>query len=196
MSHGQRRQGLQLSMWLSIQIIAAWFIADFISGIFHWIEDRYFDESHSLEFARGIATDNIVHHEDPTAMTSSTWWENMRSAAYVGWPVAWLAWYAGLPLVVWLALFFSTFGNLVHRFSHDRKTNLPRWIKGLQEFGVFISHKHHATHHFAMGHKITKATANRAYCPMTDWVNPVLDKIRFWVIAERCLAIFRIKTVA
>lgn len=180
---------------LGLQIIAAWFLADFIAGIFHWIEDRYFDESHSLEFARGLATDNIVHHEEPTAMTRSTWWENMRSGAYAGWPLAVMTFGLGCPPVVWLTLFFTAFGNLVHRFAHIPKRELPRWIQGLQAFGIFISAGHHATHHFAMGQKVSKATASRAYCPMTDWVNPVLDRVKFWLVCESALAAIGIKTV-
>ncbi|WP_149496206.1 fatty acid desaturase CarF family protein [Roseiconus lacunae] len=162
-----------------IQILAAWLLADFITGVFHWFEDRYLDDTQSLEFARGLATDNQLHHERPTAMLLSTHWQNMRSAAIVAWPLAMLAWSMGAPVWFWLGLAFAAFGNLVHRFAHEPRRKLPRWIRGLQEFGLFISREHHDSHHREMGRLIPKSRAAIAYCPMTDWVNPLLDRVQF-----------------
>lgn len=182
-------------MILIIEILVAWLLADFITGVVHWFEDRYLDESTSLEFLRGFATDNVQHHSKPTAMLLNTHWENMRSAAVFAWPVAGIAAWLGAPLWLWLALGLSSFGNLVHRFSHTPRRDLPRWIRGLQEFGLFISHEHHDSHHRAMGRLIPKRDAERAYCPMTDWVNPVLDRLRLWDWLETVLAGVGFKTV-
>lgn len=178
-----------------LQLLIAWLLADFITGVFHWFEDRYLDGNASLEFARGVATDNVLHHDKPTAMLLNSKWENMRSAAVFAWPIAFFAWEFGAPLWLWLGLALTAFGNLVHRFAHTPYRQLPRWIRGLQEFGLFISRDHHATHHYAMGQRITKANAAQAYCPMTDWMNPILDRLRFWSGAERLAALFGIKTV-
>lgn len=178
-----------------LQVIVAWFLADFITGVIHWIEDRYLDAGQSLEFARGVATDNILHHDEPTAMCRNTPWENMRSAAYFAWPIAGFAIFLGAPLWLWLGLAFTSVGNLVHRFSHMPKRDVPRLIRAMQELGLFISAKHHQTHHYAMGQKIGKAMANRAYCPMSDWVNPVIDRIHFWLWCERALALVGLKTI-
>lgn len=181
---------------IGLEIIAAWLFADFVSGVVHWIEDRYMDGMHSLEFARGVATDNILHHDDPSAMTRSTPWENMRSSAYFAFPVAAIAWFFDAPLWLWLGLGFSAFGNLIHRFSHMPKRDVPRVIRAMQELGIFISPKHHATHHFAMGRKTDKAESNRAYCPMTDWLNPVLDYFHFWLWCERGLSLIGVNPIA
>ncbi len=179
-----------------LQILIAWFLADFICGIVHWIEDRYMDDGQSLEFARGVATDNILHHDEPTAMCRNTPWENMRSSAIFAWPVAAIAFIVGAPLWLWLGLAFTSVGNLIHRFSHMPKRDLNRFVRAMQELGLFISAKHHATHHFAMGQKVGKAMANRAYCPMSDWVNPPLDRIKFWWLCEQALKSVGIKPIS
>lgn len=175
-------------MYLLLQILAAWLLADFITGVVHWVEDRYLDGNASLEFARGVATDNVLHHDKPTAMLLNTRWENMRSAAIVAWPVAAIALLMGAPLWLWLGLALTSVGNLVHRFAHTPPRQLSRWTRGLQEFGLFISPGHHRTHHYAMDRLVAKRDAARAYCPMTDWVNPVLDRVGFWNRCERLLA--------
>jgi len=148
------------------QILIAWLLADFLTGAIHWFEDRYMDQF-SLNFLNSIAEENDLHHNKPTAMTLSSGWVNMRSGA----------------------AFFASFGNLVHRWSHVPKRSLPRWIRGMQEFGLFISHEHHDAHHRSMKKLIPKHLAGYKFCPMTDWVNPVLDHIQFWYAAE---TIFRL----
>ncbi|MCD0460045.1 fatty acid desaturase family protein [Roseiconus lacunae] len=172
---------------LLIKIAAAWLLADFLTGVFHWFEDRYLSEHQSLDFARGIATDNVLHHTKPTAMLQSTRWENMRSAALVAWPLAIGLASIGVPFVIWAGVAFASLGNLIHRFAHEPKRNLPRWVRGLQEFGVFISPAHHNAHHRFGRSLIERRCASVAYCPMTDFVNPVLDRFRVWDRAEAIL---------
>lgn len=180
-----------------IHIVAAWFFADFVTGIFHWWEDRYLDESQSLEFFRGVATDNEQHHEKPTAMLLSTYWENMRSAAIFAAPVSAVLFWCGVPVWLWLGIGLTSFGNLIHRFSHTPKRQLPGWIRLLQRLGIFISHEHHDTHHRHENGRlvIPKWHASIAYCPMTNWVNPVLDFVHFWDGCEYVLRLFGIRTL-
>lgn len=168
----------------SLTVLAAWLLADVITGAVHWFKDRYLDGNASLEFARGAATDNILHHDGPTAMLLNSGWENMRSGALFAWPAAAIAWALGAPAWLWFALAMTSVGNLIHRFAHTPDRQLPRWIRGLQEFGLFISRDHHATHHYAMGQRVSKSDAAKAYCAMTDWMNPILDRLRFWWALE------------
>lgn len=170
-----------------IQIAAAWFLADFLTGAIHWFEDRYMDHV-SLNFLDSIAKENDLHHRKPTAMLLSTGWTNMRSAAAVGWPLAAILFWLSYPPIVWLVPFFASFGNLVHRWGHTPKSQLPRWIRGLQEFGIFISQDHHDAHHRSMAKLIPKYIAGYKFCPMTDWVNPIVDGIGFWRACEWLLA--------
>lgn len=181
-------------LWVATQFLASWLLADFITGIFHWFEDRYLDETTSLEFFQGVAQDNKQHHTFPTALCMVTWWENMRSAALFAWPTAVVLLWLGAPLWLWLGVACSSFGNLIHRFSHEPKRKLPRFIRFMQWTGLFISHEHHALHHYTDGVRVDpKWTATKAYCPMTNWVNPLLDNIRFWRGLERALLLLNIK---
>lgn len=180
---------------LVLEIVVAWLFADFITGLFHWFEDRYMGEEQTLEFASSLAADNQLHHNKPTAMLLHTPWDNMKSAAYVAWPVAMILAILGAPLWLWLGVAFTSLGNWVHRWAHTPSRQLPRWIRGLQEFGVFISPAHHNTHHRKDGDLVTKEEAEVAYCPMTDWVNPLLDYIDFWSRMERSLRLIGISTV-
>ncbi len=170
-----------------IQILIAWLLADFVTGIVHWLEDKYLDDTHSLNFLDSVSKDNDLHHKKPTAMLLQSYWGNMKSGAAVGWPLAAVLFWFDAPLWLWLFPFFAGFGNLVHRFAHTPKSQLPRWIRGLQEFGLFISHQHHDLHHRSMQQLIPKYLAGYKYCPMTDWVNPFLDRIGFWSHAESLL---------
>jgi len=180
---------------IQVLVLSSWLAADFLTGVFHWIEDRYMAKS-SLDFVNSILEDNDLHHRKPTAMLLSTGWVNMRSSAAAGWPLAFACWWFGMPAFVWLSIFFATFGNLIHRWSHKPKRQLPRWIRGMQEFGLFISQEHHDTHHRSMQQLIPKHLAGCKFCGMTDWLNPTLDAIKFWQACEHLLRKFGIKTVA
>ena len=177
-----------------IQILSAWLLADLLTGFVHWFEDRYMDGSFGLDLLNRIADDNNLHHNKPTAMTLSSGWANMRSGAAAGWPVAAVLWLAGVPMVVWLIPFFASFGNLIHRWSHVPKKKLPRWIRGMQEFGLFISHEHHDAHHRSMKKLIPKHLAGYRFCAMTDWVNPLLDGLHFWYALENLFRMSGVQT--
>lgn len=176
-------------MLIATTILPAWLLADFLTGFVHWFEDRYMN-MHSLNFLQSIADDNDEHHRKPTAMLQSSGWVNMQSGAAVGWPVAFVLWMIGMPTIVWLVPFFAAFGNLVHRWSHTPRRQLPRWIRMMQESGLFISHEHHDRHHRSMKRLIPKHIAGYKFCPMTDWVNPVVDGLGVWKVLERFFRLF------
>lgn len=176
-------------VWLldiAFQVLVAWLLADFITGLFHWWEDRYLGDNQSLEFFQGVAQDNLRHHRYPTALCMVSWWENMRSAAIFAWPVGAILWALGAPLWLWTGIYFTGFGNLVHRWSHEPKRKLGWFIRMAQATGLFISHEHHKKHHYYdSGDRVDpKWNASRTYCPMTNWVNPILDFVGFWFAIE------------
>lgn len=177
------------------QILLAWLLADFITGLVHWFEDKYLDHDKTLNFLTSIAEDNDLHHKKPTAMTQSSGWTNMKSGFVVGTPVAIIAWFLGAPLWFWLACFFSGFGNLIHRWSHIPERKLNPLIRGMQKVGLFISHAHHDSHHRSMAKLIPKHLSGYRFCPMTDWVNPILDYFKFWTRLEWLLSKFGLHTI-
>lgn len=170
---------------LIVTVLAAWLLADFLSGVVHWWEDRYLGQMQSFDFAAAIASDNDDHHRKPTAMLVHSPWENMRSGAVVAWPLALILWGIGCPTVVWLSVFFAAFGNLVHRYAHTPDRQLPEWVAFLQAIGIFSSPDQHRTHHYGPdGLVADRENSMTAYCVITDFLNPLLDALRFWHTAE------------
>lgn len=167
-----------------LKIIAAWLMADFIAGIFHWFEDKVLLETTNIAWLETIRTDNGDHHRKPGAMLQFSIWENMKSSALVTWPlmVACLlvGWY-------WLAmvLCFGAWANVVHRFAHMPRRRVPAWIRMLQRTGFFISDSAHHGHHFHRKRVIPKEQTTGKYCVMSSWLNPVLDGIGFWRLLNR-----------
>jgi ubiquitin-conjugating enzyme E2 variant len=170
-------------------VLAAWLLADFITGVFHFVEDRYMGENTTLELFQSMAQGNLHHHRYPTAITLVGWWDNMRSAAYFAWPLGLVLWLLGVPVWLWLGVTFTSVANLVHRWAHEPRAKLGKAIRFMQWTGLFIPRQHHDRHHYADGIRVDpKHLSRRAYCPMTCWVNPVLDLLGFWRGVEWVLA--------
>ena len=174
------------------QVLLAWILADIITGIVHWYEERYMAFGYKWEVLNEINRDNKLHHMKPTAMLKSTPWENIRYSVYVGVPFALVFYFIGLPVCIWLGTIFACFGNLVHRWSHTPDRQLPRWIKFGQWTGLFIDKQQHDEHHYyaAGGLILDKEDSTRRYCPMSKWNNRWLDAIHFWDFLEWVLGLF------
>lgn len=168
--------------------LGAWLLADFISGLVHWWEDRANTKTSNWEFINGVRRDNERHHNMPGYLLRFSWWGNISTTAILAWPLALLFVLLGENFLAMTFLFLG-FGNLVHRFAHDMSFNKtrPRIIKVLQWTGLFISFKQHAEHHFdhRTGKLLSREESYRRYCVMTSWLNPVLDGIGFWDLLER-----------
>ena len=155
----------------AVMVIIAILLADFLSGLAHWLEDSYFTPSSRL-LGRTIAK-NVLHHLEPAAFVVNPWYVTIRSsfvcAAFVGAVLAacgWLSWWVGLALLV------AVFANQVHKWAHVPASSVPRLAQMLQAWGVLQTAAHHGVHH--TGRK------NRRYCVVTNVLNPVLDRSRFW----------------
>jgi hypothetical protein len=165
-------------------LLYAWLLADFISGLVHWAEDRVLLNETRFKFLNQIKADNDLHHKRPAALTQFSLWENINTSAYFAWPLALVLLLAGAPNVITLAVFFASFGNAVHRYAHMPKAKVPRLIRLFQRTGFFISFDHHTRHHFDENGRIEKEDTTIRYCPMSNWVNPILDKVRFFYFLE------------
>ncbi len=172
-------------------IIIAWLLADFLTGLVHWWEDRALLDHSRIAFLNGVRRDNDLHHRCPPHFLSLSWWQNINTTA----PFAWIGslglWFAGVPPVICLAIFFAGFGNLVHRWSHEKRKQLPVLVRVAQKSGLFISQSHHNGHHFKRGKLVLRHESRIRYCVMTNWLNPILDYVRFWRFLELLLRIKR-----
>jgi ubiquitin-conjugating enzyme E2 variant len=168
-----------------LEILGAWLLADFGSGIVHWAQDRLLNETSRFKFLNSIKDDNDLHHHRPGAMIQLTMWENINTTAPFTIPLSIILFAVGCPLVIWLAVFFASFANIIHRWAHIplRSTNLV--IKSMQATGLFISFEHHLRHHFNSHGLVRKEDTTGKYCPMTNWLNPILDGVGFFYLLER-----------
>lgn len=124
---------------LLLNVLAAWLLADFLSGFWHWIEDRYFEEKWPI-IGEYIAKPNTLHHAQPAEFLKGSYWTRNwttilpASVAFV------IALACGAPLWLLLAFAFVSQANEIHAWAHRRVQS--RWIRGLQEFGALQSPRH------------------------------------------------------
>lgn len=162
---------------LIVQLVIGYLLADLLAGFWHWIEDRYFREEWPL-IGKYIAKPNTLHHAQPAAFLNQGYWSrNWTTIAPAAVALAIALW---CQAQLWLiaALAFVSQANEIHAWAHRRVQS--RVIRGLQEFGILQSARHHSVHH--------RSPFDVRYCVMSDWLNPILDTIRFWSLLEWCLA--------
>ncbi|MEZ5501680.1 MAG: fatty acid desaturase CarF family protein [Halioglobus sp.] len=145
---------------------------DFLSGFVHWFFDTQVEPSST--FLGHIAVDFLDHHVRPgrtveVGFFASAW----RPALMVSLPMITLS--LLVPLPAWLAavLFWMGFLSMLvpqtHKEAH-RAAPLAA-ISLLQKTRLIINPAAHADHHHD----------NRAsFCVFTGWLNPLLNRTRFW----------------
>ncbi len=159
-------------------ILLAWLLADFISGLVHWWEDRAMTGESRFAFVNSLRADNERHHKMPGYLTKFSWWSNINTTAPFAWALACPIYFVS-PFGC-MVLVFLGFGNLIHRWAHDPPAKLPRLVVLLQTVGLFISYNHHAGHHFKNGQPISRENSRIRFCVMSSWLNPILDHMHFF----------------
>ena len=165
---------------IAAQAIGIYLLVDFISGVIHWSEDRYGSESTPI--VGGAIRKNILHHHRPRHITRITFWEAMGTTALISLGIFVVGTLAGF--FGWQLVFLSLLGmnvNIVHRWAHSTPRELPLAIRTLQGLRLIQTPKHHALHH-----GLPRVTH---YCAFTNWMNPVLELIRFWRSVEWIIAV-------
>jgi ubiquitin-conjugating enzyme E2 variant len=162
------------------QIPAVIFAAEFAAGLVHWFEDAYLRDTTPV-IGRLVGRPNTVHHHYPRYMTRHSWWQSswdliLLAAMLVGgaWCLHLLTWH------VWLFAVLAANANEFHKWEHRTRKENGRLISFLQDARILQTGKHHAKHH--------TDPKNSHYCTITNFLNPVLDTIRFWNGLEWLLA--------
>jgi ubiquitin-conjugating enzyme E2 variant len=150
-------------------------IADFITGLFHWAEDTWLVPGRSKLLDRFVVSDNIDHHRHPGKIRAGHYWATNRVC---------IALAAGTAAVLalchvgawepYLVLALLSQSNQVHMWAHS--SSPPKAVAALQRVGLLQSTRHHALHH-------KRPYASR-FCTLTGYLNPLLDRIRFWRALE------------
>jgi ubiquitin-conjugating enzyme E2 variant len=152
-------------------------LADFVSGLVHWAEDTYGTVDTPV-IGRWIVEPNILHHQDGASFLAKSWlgssWDLLLAAAAL---VA-VAWWAGrLDWQVWLFAMLGANANQIHKWNHAGRSQVPAPIRSLQGLRILQTAADHAHHH--------RGDKNSAYCVITPYVNPILDRLGFWRGLER-----------
>ena len=152
-------------------LFASLWMADFLSGFFHWLEDTYCTKGMPI-VGKLICDPNIEHHRDPGLLVRAGTFVSRNVFQWVACAVIFVA----LLLFGWasrfwfMALLFLSFANEVHRWNHVSRPG--RWIQLIKDVGIIQSHRQHALHH--------KPPFDRNYCVLTSQINPILEAIGFW----------------
>ena len=173
--------------WLNVAVVTivgvpiAWVLADFVSGLIHWLADTY-----------GAADTPVVgtwlikpfrqHHLYPRDICTYHFVATIGNSCTLAAPLQAGLFYlllsdeevsitkAGLAFVVNLFTIAMVATNVLHKWAHAEKTN---WlISRLQRSRVFLSPSHHHLHH-------TKPFDSN-YCITNGWLNPLLERIKFF----------------
>ena len=169
-----------MNAWISIplQAVAVVTAADFTVGFVHWIEDAYVRETHPW-VGELIGRPNVLHHHLPRHFTRKTWWESCWDQALLAGLLVGVAALGGfLGWQVWLFAILAANANQIHKWAHRTRRENGPWISLLHDLRLLQSPRHHARHHTD-----PKSTH---YCVITEFLNPVLERLRFWTRLE-CL---------
>lgn len=146
--------------------------ADFLTGIAHWWEDAYGNPDWKF-LGASIVKPNLEHHRLPRKFLQNTFIDRVRISVLVAiglcvmlWALGWFRWELGLLLA------FASMGNEVHAMAHRTDKENGRLIVALQKIGLLQSRRMHGHHH--------KSPYNVNYCILTNYLNPLLNAIKFW----------------
>lgn len=162
-----------------LMIVAAYLLADFIAGVYHWIKDTYFSPYTPI-IGKTYIWGSRLHHVRPRYVLEFSNWDLFKNSAL--WTSFWVipAMIIFGPSVFMLTLFFViSMNDVVHKCSHMLVDERPKWATILQKLYIFQGHDEHHLHH-THPHEIN-------YCPITPYVNVVLEKINFWRTIEGLL---------
>jgi hypothetical protein len=147
-------------------------LVDLAAGFTHWAEDAYIREDTPF-IGKSVGVPNVIHHHLPRQMIHNSWLDSawilmLICAALVlgAWALGCLTWH------VWLFAALGTNANEVHKWAHRTRRENGPVIAFLQDIRLLQTPRHHAIHH--------TNPKNTYYCPVTNVLNPVLEKLRFW----------------
>jgi hypothetical protein len=178
--------GVGDAIGIALAALTGYIFSDFLSGFVHWAGDTVGDESTPV-FGPNFVRPFRYHHVDPEDITRHDFVETNGNNCIVAAPVLMLVLFL-LPATTGMLFYFCTFiactalfvfaTNQFHKWAHTK--NPAGWIRLLQRAGLILSPEHHSIHH--------SAPRDKYYCITVGWMNPVLEKIRFFRICEAAIS--------
>ncbi|HEX4999549.1 MAG TPA: fatty acid desaturase family protein [Terriglobia bacterium] len=172
---------------MALSAIVGYALADLVSGIVHWLADRYGSEDTPFLGANYIRPFR-EHHTDPMAITRHGFIETNGSNCIISTPFMALAlicgpddpsalsaFFFGGTLTFSLAIFAT---NQFHKWAHMERA--PWLARTLMRLSLILSPAHHGVHH--------NKPFDRNYCITVGMWNPLLSRWRLFERAESGLA--------
>lgn len=158
-----------------LKVLGGLWFADFISGVIHWLEDSYGNPKWPI--IGHTIRENQQHHFTPRSFLKGTLWTRNREVLAIGAAFLLGFWaFDVLNAFTVSAVIFGVMSNEVHASAHRSPQENGRVITALQKTGLLQSHRHHAAHH--------RKGKDTHFCVLTNHVNPVLERIRFFQTLE------------
>jgi hypothetical protein len=148
--------------------IAAWVVADLLSGVAHWAFDS-FGSVRTPIFGPAFIRPFREHHVDPAAMTKHDFVETNGASCLACVPLLGLAVYAapgGQAFLVFLCLGILV-TNQCHKWAHMARP--PAAVALLQELRLVLRPEVHRLHH--------RPPYASYYCTASGWLNPLLNAL-------------------
>lgn len=176
--------GWDTAIWVvPVTLIVGYIAADFASGLVHWMGDTFGNEDVPI-FGERFIKPFREHHTHPKGILEHDYVTVNGNNSLV------LALFT-IPVLLIFNDFSSLFHILImatcvsftvgvfmtnqfHKWSHME--NPPRYIAFLQKVGLILGPEHHDIHH--------TAPFDTYYCITCGWLNPVLQKTRFFETME------------
>ena len=166
---------------------------DFVTGLVHWAADTYGEESMPV-IGRSLIKPFRVHHVRPLEICEHGVVETVGNTCILAAPLLTLsvvvmssdetsaaAAFAVFTAVVTVGVTAAT--NQFHKWAHQDKP--PRPVRLLQRARIILSPEHHRAHH--------TTPFDSSYAITNGWLNPVLDRTRFFRRLEGALRAFGVK---
>lgn len=168
-------------LWLALLAIPlSLILGDLVSGLVHWTADTYFSEDTPI-IGQSLVKPFRLHHLYPRDICTHDLVTTVGNVCIIAVPVLavcisvlWFyedsSWLAFLILCIALMSLATVLTNQFHKWAHQEAPS--RFVRFLQRSRLVLDPAHHQVHH-------TKPF-NMHYCITNGWLNPLLNKIKFF----------------
>ena len=165
-----------------LKIIVLFLLADFITGVFHFSLDQY--GIINGRFMKNSVNFLLIHHKEPRKIITQTYWEITGGVYKISILIFGCSLLFGFSWELLLFLLLCSNGNMIHKWSHQKKEESSLIIQKLQHYKIIQGPDHHKKHH--------RGSFNINYCVMGTITNHFLHKIYFWEFVVKTLKIIKI----
>jgi len=162
------------------QIFLLWLGADFVTGLVHWWQDAYGNPTWPI-LGKHVIQPNLKHHHQPRAMLTISYWTRVWTSVTTAVILLGLLWFCGIhSWQLFMFFAFASQGNEIHAMGHRTDKENGKIVMWFQKIGIIQRRRTHGWHH--------KAPYETNFLVMTEFLNPLFNKIKFWKKLEwRCV---------